>query len=195
MAGTPETLTEVLDEIEKVRKKKDEVSLEMILEAVGRRSFGPLLLVASLVILAPVIGDIPGVGTAVGIFVIVTAGQLAIGRKSFWLPDWLLERSVKSRKLAKPIRVLKKPAGWVDKLIRPRLQFLVGDVGSRVIAIVAVVAAATTPLTEVVPFSANAVGIVLLAFGLALIAGDGLMALIGMIATVGTVVMLGMFLM
>lgn len=193
MAGKPESLVDVLDEIEKVRKKQDEVSFEMILDAVGRRSFGPFLVLAGLVILAPLLGDIPGVGTLVGIFVILTAGQLAIGRKSFWLPKWLLGRTMKSRKMAKPVQKLRKPAGWIDKLSRPRLKFLVGDVGSRTIAIVSVFAAATTPLTEVVPFSANAVGLVLLMFGLALIAGDGLMALLGGIATIATVVMLGVF--
>jgi hypothetical protein len=41
---------------------------------------------------------------------------------------------------------------------------------------------------EVVPFSANLAGIILIAFGLALIAGDGLLALIGMVVTVGTLV-------
>jgi hypothetical protein len=40
---------------------------------------------------------------------------------------------------------------------------------------------------EVVPFSANGAGIVLSAFGLALISRDGLLALTGLLVAAGTV--------
>jgi hypothetical protein len=40
---------------------------------------------------------------------------------------------------------------------------------------------------ELVPFSANLAGIVLTAFGLALIASDGLLALIAIVLTAGTI--------
>jgi hypothetical protein len=42
------------------------------------------------------------------------------------------------------------------------------------------------PVMEVVPFSANAAGIALAAFGLALIAHDGVLALIAFVFTVIT---------
>ncbi len=45
------------------------------MQAVGSRSFGPLLLVAGLVTLSPA-GDVPGVPTIMAAFVFLVAGQL-----------------------------------------------------------------------------------------------------------------------
>ncbi|HEX3034413.1 MAG TPA: exopolysaccharide biosynthesis protein [Thermodesulfobacteriota bacterium] len=73
----------------------------MILKLVGRRSFGPLLLVAGLVTLLPIICDIPGVPTIMGIFVLLIAGQLLFRREHLWLPCWMLNRSVPRDKLRK----------------------------------------------------------------------------------------------
>lgn len=53
---------------------------------IGRRSFGPLLLMAGLIILAPVVGDIPGVPSIMGVFIVLVSVQLLIGQEHFWLP-------------------------------------------------------------------------------------------------------------
>ena len=63
------SLEEMLDQIEADSTETTSVTFDQILDAVGRRSFGPLLIVAGLVVLAPVVGDIPGMPTAVAIFV------------------------------------------------------------------------------------------------------------------------------
>jgi hypothetical protein len=162
-----------------------------LLDAVGRRSFGPLLIVAGLIVLAPVVGDIPGMPTIMGIFVATVAAQIVMGRTHVWLPQWMLSRSVRSSKLTKPLRWLRRPARWIDGLTRPRLQALVGGVASRVVAGICLGVAAVMPLMEVVPFSANAAGLVLVVFGLALIVGDGLMVLIGALISVGTLWLIG----
>ena len=71
------------------QKRNEKVSIDSIMEMIGRRSFGPLLLLAGLIILAPVIGDIPGVPTIMGVFILLVAVQLLIGQEHFWLPKWL----------------------------------------------------------------------------------------------------------
>ncbi len=191
MAQAATSLEELLDQIDEARDGEASVSLDQILDAVGRRSFGPLLVVAGLIVLAPVIGDIPGMSTIMGVFVAMVAVQIVLGRDHVWLPQWMLQRSVQSSRLAKPISWLRKPARWIDGLTRPRLQALVGGMASRVVAGICLGVAAVMPLMEVVPFSANAAGLVLVVFGLALIASDGLMALIGAIVSVGTLVLIG----
>lgn len=191
MAQAATSLEELLDQIDEARDGEASVSLDQILDAVGRRSFGPLLVVAGLIVLAPVIGDIPGMSTIMGVFVAMVAVQIVLGRDHVWLPQWMLQRSVQSSRLAKPIGWLRKPARWIDGLTRPRLQALVGGMASRVVAGICLGVAAVMPLMEVVPFSANAAGLVLVVFGLALIASDGLMALIGAIVSVGTLVLIG----
>jgi|TARA_R110000851_G_scaffold88012_3_gene191835 hypothetical protein len=165
------------------QKRNEKVSIDSIMEMIGRRSFGPLLLLAGLIILAPVIGDIPGVPTIMGVFILLVAVQLLIDQEYFWLPKWLLQRAVSSEKLLKAVEWLRKPAHFIDKLIRPRLLIFVNGTAKYVIAIVCIFIALMLPFMEVVPFSANAGGLAIVAFGLALIARDGLLALFSFILT------------
>lgn len=170
-------LEQLLDRITEAARGHDRVSLGGILEMVGRRSFGPLLLFGGLIALSPVIGDTPGVPTTVGIFVLLITGQLLFGREYVWLPRWLLKRSVARDTLCKALGWLRMPARYVDRLLRPRLTALTHTVGMYVIASVCVVIAAAMPVMEVVPFVANGAGAALTAFGLALVAHDGLLAI------------------
>jgi hypothetical protein len=174
----PKTVEQLLDRICEGGEGKEELSLRDVLRAIGRRSFGPLLLLAGLVTLAPLIGDIPGVPTVVGLFVVLTVGQLLFGREHFWLPRWLLNRSLQSAKLGKAVDVLRRPARFIDRLLRPRLQLLASQPATYAIAVMSLCVAGAMPFLEVVPFSANLAGAAFAAFGLALISRDGLLALL-----------------
>jgi hypothetical protein len=180
-------LQELLGQIETAAHETDSVSLERILGAVGQRSFGPILVIAGLVILAPLIGDIPGVPTLMAVLVLLIAVQVLMGRQHPWLPGWLLNRSVASKKLVKVIGWLRKPARFVDRLLRPRLQRFTHRAGMYATAILCIGIAAALPPMELVPFSANAAGIALTALGLALIANDGLLALIAFLISAGAI--------
>lgn len=182
----PTDLEDMLDRIDKAAEGQEQVSLGDVYELIGNRSFGPLLLLPGLVTLAPIVGDIPGVPILMGAVVVLTASQLLIRRRHFWLPGWLLNRKVAASKLKKTVGWLRRPAGFVDRLLRPRLGVLVHGAGAYAIALVSLAVALLTPAMEVVPFSANAAGLVLTAFGLALIARDGLIALIALIVAGAT---------
>jgi hypothetical protein len=177
------TLEQLLDLIGDAAEGSSEVSLDAILDVVGRRSFGALLLVAGLITLAPIVGDIPGVPTSIGILVLLIAGQVLFRHEHFWLPHWLLNRSVERDKLIKVLGWMGRPARFIDRLLRPRLGFFTRQAGTVVIALVCMVIAFAMPVMEVVPFAANVAGIVLTAFGLALIACDGVLALLAFALT------------
>ena len=179
-------LQQLLDRIDKAAHDEKHVSLGVILQAVGRRSFGPVVLVAGLVMFVPLIGDIPGVPSIMGVLVVLTAAQLLFRREHFWLPHWLLKHSVAQETLRKVLGWLRPPARFVDRLIRPRLTMFVQGAGLSVIAIACVVIAAATPAMELVPFSANGAGAALTAFGLSLVAHDGLLALLAFAFTAAT---------
>jgi hypothetical protein len=163
-----------------------EVTLDAILDEVGHRSFGSMLLVAGLVTVAPIIGDIPGVPSVMGLFVLLTAGQILLHREHIWLPDWLLDRSVEHDKFCKALEWLRPAARFIDRGIRPRLTWFTQEIGLHVIAAACIVIAAATPAMELVPFSANGAGAALTAFGLSLIAHDGLLAVLALAITTGT---------
>ncbi len=184
----PKNLEELVDRFEEAAGAGERVTLDLMMDEVGRRSFGPLLLLGGLLMAAPVIGDIPGVPVMLGIFVLIVSVQLLVGRDHFWLPQWLLRRSVKSEKLSKTAKKwLRRPAVFIDRFLKRRLVFLTQAWGARSIALASSLLVLVTPVAEFIPFSANGVGFGLVLFGLALIAHDGVMAVAGWVAVTLTV--------
>ena len=179
------SLTQLLDRLDEVAQEGERTSVGAIMELASRRFFGSVLLVAGLTTLAPIIGDIPGVPTTIGVLVFAVAIQMLFGRERFWLPRWVLNRSVSSARLHKALTWMRRPARWVDRVVRPRLTFLASGPATYLIALACLLIAAAMPAMELVPFSANAAGAGLTIFGLALIARDGVMALVGFVFIAG----------
>ena len=179
-------MVQLLSQIRESATDSGQVSVNAILASVGERSFGPIVLLAGLITIAPLIGDIPGVPTILGLVVLLTLGQLLFQRNSIWLPSWIARRSVSQDKLLKGLDWLQKPAQFLDRWTGPRLVFLVDGPGLYVMAIICMVVAMGMPLMEVVPFSANGAGAALIAFGLAIVARDGVLALLATSLTLVT---------
>ena len=175
-------LEQMLDRIAQSADGEQKVSLGGIVEAVGSRSFGPLLLMAGVIIFSPLSG-MPGMPTTMGLLVLLIAGQLLFRKEHFWLPRWLLQRSIGRDKLVKGIRWLRRPARFVDRWLRPRLPAFIHGVSIYLIAMVCVVIAALMPMMEFVPLSVHGAGLALTAFGLSMIARDGLLALLAFAVT------------
>ncbi|AMD01073.1 exopolysaccharide biosynthesis protein [Halomonas chromatireducens] len=175
----PHNLAELIDVIEAIESPSGRISFDEVLEAAGRRSFGPLLLLAGLVTLIPVISGIPGVPSLMGLFTLLVCVQMLIGRRTFWLPAWLRNRTVDSNKVRKGLKWMHKPAHLVDRMLYRRLSFMVGKSSMQLIAVACLMLALAMLPMEFVPFSANLAGVALTLFGLALIARDGVLAIIG----------------
>lgn len=182
MAQEVSSLYQLLDHIAELARRRQRVSLEQVVRAVGQRSFAPLLLLAGIILFSPLSG-IPGVPTLMAILVLLVALQLLLGRQHFWLPQWILKRSVSDKKLRKALHWLRKPAQFIDRWLQPRLVFLVRRAGTYVIAAICAVIALALPMMELVPFSATIAGMALTAFGLALVAQDGALALFAFAVT------------
>lgn len=190
--GDAQDLTGLLDELDEAAKTGGpECSLEDVREAIGERSFGPLLTVAGLLALTPV-GVIPGAPTALAVVVILIAGQLLIGVRAFWLPKPLLKASIKADRLQKAVKVSRKPARWIDKVLRPRLTALAGPIGSRIVALVCVLVALAIPPLELVPFAVFAPAVAITAFGLGLLARDGVVLILALLASASALGLIAM---
>ena len=183
------SLQQLLDTLRTIDHDHSPVQLADILEVTEQRSFGPILLIAGLVTLAPLIGDIPGVPTLMALLVIVVSGQLLAGRDQIWLPRFLSERSVTRRNLDRTLDRLERPAQIIDRFFRPRLSSLVMGVGSYLMGFSAMLVALTMPMLEFIPFGATLAGAALTAFGLSLIARDGYLAIFSLAATATVVVL------
>lgn len=181
----PQDLGDLLDRIEEASSGEERITLEMIMDAMGSRAFGPILLLAGIITLMPLVGDIPGVPTTMAILVLLSAVQLLFRREGIWLPSWILQRSVERGKLERGLEWARRPAGMLDRWLRPRIPWLLQGPGLWVVAVACITIAAAMPAMEFVPFSANAAGVALTAFGLALVTRDGVLVLIALAVTVG----------
>ncbi|HUG11981.1 MAG TPA: exopolysaccharide biosynthesis protein [Opitutaceae bacterium] len=182
----PTNLGELLEAMSKAEDGGNRVRMRAVFEAVGTRSYGPLLLLGGLITLAPVVGDIPGVPTGVGVFIVLISGQLLWGRDHFWLPGWMLNRSAPRAKFRKALGWMRRPAQFTDKFLRNRLPFFTSRPALRCAALVCILIGGAMPMMEFVPFSANAAGAALTAFGLSFVAKDGLLALIAFVFAIAT---------
>jgi len=172
-----QNLEQLLDRVGELTRHHERVSIEMVIEVIGSRSFGPLLMLIGITLFSPLSG-IPGMSFFMAVFVLLVAVQMLLGRKKFWLPPFILNRSVEHHKLQKALDWLSKPARGIDRVLKPRLTFLVHRSGSYGIAVLCVVVGLCMPLMELVPFSSSAAGLALLILGLSLVAHDGLLALL-----------------
>ncbi|MHB0774221.1 exopolysaccharide biosynthesis protein [Halomonas sp. WWR20] len=181
-----DSLEKLLKRIGEAGQGGNQVTMGDIVATIGQRSFGPLLLLAGVVTLMPIISGIPGVPTLMAVLVLLISVQLLLRRSHFWLPQWMLKRSVAHDKLDKALEWMLPPARFIDRFLRPRLTFFTQHAGTYVTAGICVIIALGMPLMELVPFSANGAGVALTVFGLALIAHDGLMALLAILSTLLT---------
>ena len=187
----PANLEGLLKQLETAGGRADEVSVRHLRDHIGRRSFGPLLLLPTLLGFTP-LGGVPGVPTMLAVCVILVAGQVAIGRQHLWAPGVLLDRKIDKRKLEKSARALKPFARAVDKVIRPRLSFLTERPYSWAIAVTCLLLALTVPPLELVPFVDLPLWGAMAAFSLALVAHDGLLAIAAFILTAAGVFLVAM---
>ncbi|WP_197911759.1 exopolysaccharide biosynthesis protein [Kineobactrum salinum] len=162
--------------------QQQKVCIGEIIAAVGSRSFAPLLMLIGVLIASPLSG-VPGFPTLGAIIVALVSGQMLVGRKHFWLPHWLLARSVPRQRMSEVIRWLRPSARFVDKLLKPRLAVMVNGPGRYMIALTCLLIAGAMPFLELIPFSSSAAGATLSAFGLALVSHDGALAALAYLVT------------
>lgn len=174
----PRSLGDLLQRIADAAAERDRVYFATIMEALGTRSFGPVVLLIGVILVSPLSG-IPGLPTTMAAGLLLVSLQLVMGREAFWLPRWLMNRHIPSARLQRTLRWLDRPARLVDWWIRPRFSVLASDGGAVAIAAICIVLALFMPVLELVPFSTTAVGVAVAAFGLALVALDGLFVLMG----------------
>lgn len=172
-------LETILDELQQA-PHDSEVSFGDMLEATGHRSFGPALLVPGLILRSP-LGGVPGMATGVGIVALLVAGQIVLGRGSLWMPQWLLRRRFPTERFRRALRAMRKPSAIIDRFVRPRLDWMLRKPALQVLSVSCVATGFLMPALEAVPFADTAPGAALTAFGLALVARDGALAVIAAI--------------
>lgn len=176
---TARDLRGVLDRVKKAGDGEDQVNVGEILETVGQRSFGPILIVISLIAFTP-LGAVPGVPTLLATLVVLIAGQILFGVRHFRLPQAILRRHMEREKFTRSLGFTRKAARAVDAILKPRLSWLFSGPYVRVAALGCILVALTVPPLEVLPFAGTVSWAAIAAFGLALVAHDGLFAIVAL---------------
>jgi len=171
-------LQELLDRLDEETEDGEPIGVETILDAFGSRAYGPMIAIPSIVAVSPV-GAIPGVPTILGVVMALVTGQRVLGLGSPWIPSVLRDRSVDHDKWERAHEKLRPWAARVDRVLEPRLPWVTGDIGERVLCAFGLfLAAAMIPL-ELIPFAVIVPGASLLAIGLGISGRDGVLALVG----------------
>jgi len=183
----PNNLSGVLDEIEETAEAKPAskpLTLGDLLDSVGRRSYGPLLLVIGLIAVSPVTA-IPGLTWATAALTLIVALQIAIGRERIWLPKSALNITVGRRDVHKGVEKSRPAARWIDHLLRPRLEFLSKPPFVNIVGVICVLAALITFPLGLIPLLPLIPGIAIVAFGLGMTARDGVWLTLGVLVVSG----------
>lgn len=157
-----------------------------IIHVVGDRSFAPLLMLVGMLLVSPLSGVPTFPSMVAGIVLLVTL-QMLCGRRHFWLPARLLNIQVPCDKLQTALTWLQRPARFIDRITKQRLAVLVRGPSIYVIAVICLSIACLLPLMELILFSSSVAGAVLVVFGVALVARDGVLALLGYSITAITI--------
>ena len=156
------------------RDAHGQISIAQIRNALGNRSFAPLLVLFAAFNLIPLP---PGASAFLGLPLIIVSAQMVYGSKQAWLPAFVMNRSLSAEQFR---------ASWtgscprlirLERLIRPRYWPFWRKRGDRVIGLIALVLAIVVtlpiPLGNWLPAFATAL------LGLALSERDGILFAIG----------------
>ena len=183
----PGGVEKVLGQLDELTTKSGEVCISDVLDDFGGRSVGPFIMLPALLELSPV-GGIPGVPTFLAALISLIAIQLLLGKERIWMPGFLQNRAVESKKLHKGIAKLRGVAHWLDEHSHGRLTLMTRGVWVRIAALVVILLCMTVPPLEVLPFASSGPMLAIAAIGLALTVRDGVVMLIALalgIAAIG----------
>jgi hypothetical protein len=195
-AGEPgiENFTALLDRLEEMAKERPRLTVADLLDQVGRRSFGPVLLMLGFISVSP-LTVIPGATWAMAAITLLFTGQIVFGARRPWLPRRLLDLAFDSKHLAAAVsregganggaRFFRVAAHVADRLTAPRLRFLTDPPFVQAAALVCVMAALVTFPLGVVPLAPLLPGIAILLFGVGFTARDGAFLILAGFAVTG----------
>ncbi len=150
------------------------VSLGHIRDALGNRSFAPLLVLFAAFNLLPLP---PGASAVLGVPLIIVSAQMVYGAKQTWLPSYVSERSLSADTFRKMMEWIIPRLIRIERVIRPRYWPFWRRRGDRIIGLLALVLAIVVtlpiPLGNWLPAFATAL------LGLALSERDGLLLAVG----------------
>lgn len=180
MLALSERIADVLADLVRPRGAGDDPNptLQTLTEALGKRSFGIVLVLFGLPNLLP----IPGLPMLCGLVIGVVGVQMMLGAQSLKLPGWLSQRRINRADMAKLITKADPSLRALEKLMRPRLASLTSPQSQRMLGFI--ILALGIALQAPIPFFGGiAPGLGVILIGLAMTERDGILLIIGLVVS------------
>ncbi|QQA41374.1 exopolysaccharide biosynthesis protein [Pelagovum pacificum] len=175
----PAQVEGILTDLDDLVATKDCVSFGEIVEALGAKSYGPLLLILALLLLLPT-GMIPGVGGAIGTIKILIGLQVLRGRNGVWLPQFVRDREISSDHLHSMVEKIRPVARWLRRRMKVRMSWLAeGRTSLTLIAVIMMASGLGMVTLGFIPVIAPFFGLPLVCLALGVVSRDGLMVAAG----------------
>jgi hypothetical protein len=156
----------------------EQMRLQDLMVGLGERSFGFVLLLFGVL---SAIAIVPGLATIIAIPLLFFGLQMLAGYRTPWLPKSISERSFAKADLLATVERAVPAMRWVETICKPRLLFLIGRFGERLLGllvfILAIVIALPGPGTNFAP------GVAIAFMAIAIIERDGLLVFAGVVGS------------
>ncbi|ARE38553.1 Exopolysaccharide synthesis, ExoD [Rhodovulum sp. P5] len=172
-------ISSLLEDLQNLALSKADVSISDLIDTVGSRGFGPLLMVLSAFLILP-IGMVPGIPAVVAVFMILIGGRMMTGNDRLWLPERVGRVSFSGHMLAVSVARAEPTVLWMRPFVAPRLAFLIDSaVAHRILALILMATGVMVLVAGFIPGLPFALSFHVLLLGLALSTRDGFVALSG----------------
>lgn len=179
----PGNLTTLLDKIERkaLSGGNSSMSVGEVMDTIGRRAYGPLLLIIGVMSVSP-LALIPGSTWIFALLTLLVAAQMALNLKHPWLPASALRLSFPQKKIVGALKKVRPWTAGIDRIVKPRLEFLAGEPWIILVALLAIAAALVTFPLSLIPFAPAIPGATVILVGLGVTARDGVVLAFAMAA-------------
>ena len=161
------------------------VTLRDVLDEFGERAIATLCVVFAAPLVLPMP---PGVSAVLGLPLLLFTAQLTIGSQRPWLPRFLGHRILHRKDTAGLAKRILPLVLRMEKLLRPRLTWLLFPLARRAVGLVAFLLAAIVFLP--IPFGNMFPSMAIAVLGLGLVVRDGLAVLVGWLVAVAAIAFL-----
>jgi hypothetical protein len=181
------SLTSIVEHIHDLAEDADNLHVDDILDMIGSRSFGPLMVVPALMAVIPFIGAIPGMTIITGLAIMAIACQILLGRSRVWVPKKVRDIPLDLAALKKGANGFEGTAKFIDKFMTYRFAWATRGIGLWVTALVMVILGFVMLPTALLPWAVLVPGMAALILALGITARDGLVVVVGWLLASGAV--------
>ncbi|MFW8634876.1 exopolysaccharide biosynthesis protein [Cribrihabitans pelagius] len=180
---TIRSLGDVADQIRSV-SGNGHVSIDGLVQALGRRSHQTLLLIVALTAATPLSG-IPGLSAVCGLVIALISLEMLLSYREVRLPRKLSRQNVKGQSVERILSKVEPFLRWLDRHTHHRMTGLFHRPLIYIPQVICLLSGLTMPFLEFIPFSGSIVasGVALLAF--AMFTRDGLFFLLALLPYTG----------